>query len=243
MSKSKIKLIVTIFVVLAILGAILGGIGYFSNGFKNWNFKETNKPTVEEPTQQPPTIVEKQIVSTIIENEKYGTFELPKNYMSVNIINQNMCFANNTNFNYIIEENKELLKSVNLDFNFDDFYFAMLRTENCHNSADYFGGEEITILDNTIYKFQNNTLNFNDKTMNYDIETYGALIPVLYRNNVVYGFMSNFLCKEISIKINDIYEIKLPAVITSDKGCPLTDYIFDEIMADSTTKIIYNYAD
>lgn len=241
MSKSKIKLIVTIFVVLAILGAILGVVGYFSNGFKDWDFKNINKPSIEEPPQQPPTIVEKQIVSTIIENEKYGTFELPANGMLLNTMVQNVIFADNTNFNYIIDENKKLFKALEIDLN-ENVQFGMLRTENCHHSADFFGGNEISVGSQTIYNFENNTLNFQDKSVNFDIDTFGAILPVFYNENDMYTFLSNFYCVQAVMNVNEL-TYSMPLVLISDKGCPLTEIIYNEIMSDSTTKITYKYAD
>ncbi len=223
-----------------LLAIAICGLCHHTNGFKDWNFKDVNKPTIEEPPQQQdkdPEVIYKVVNSTTIVSEKYGTFELPANGMLLNTMVQNVIFADNTNFNYIIDENKKLFKALEIDLN-ENVQFGMLRTENCHHSADFFGGNEISVGSQTIYNFENNTLNFQDKSVNFDIDTFGAILPVFYNENDMYTFLSNFYCVQAVMNVNEL-TYSMPLVLISDKGCPLTEIIYNEIMADSTTKVTY----
>lgn len=76
MRKSKTKFIATIILVVAILGVIAGVIGYYSNGFKNWD-KFNPKNWFEKPV--PPAIAEvEDVASGMVVNLSYdegSTFE------------------------------------------------------------------------------------------------------------------------------------------------------------------------
>ncbi len=245
----KNKITIVILVALLIVAIASCGLCHHTNGFKDWNFNETNKPTVEEPTQQPPveqppTIVEKQIVSTIIESEKYGTFELPANSLLLQNNITNMVFTDGTDFNFIWETElnkaKELNSSVTeeseLVFEYNSYssisedMFAGVKHDN-HNGHYYF------VPENKVVKFIGS-------------EEFKELYPILLNNcmnlsvtlpgnsSVTQAINVNFFCKNLKINYEDKKYI-FANVIISDKGCPLADYIYDEIMSDSTTKITY----
>lgn len=68
MSKSKIKLIATILVVAAILGTILGVVGYFSNGFKTWDKFNPKNWFNKNPIEQNEQVVSGAYINPSINN-------------------------------------------------------------------------------------------------------------------------------------------------------------------------------
>ena len=64
-----------------------------------------NEPLMEKIFGKPDSAAGKELVSTTIVNETYGTFELSANSMCLNMaeISNNLLYANGTDFNYLIE--------------------------------------------------------------------------------------------------------------------------------------------
>lgn len=240
--KNFFKIFISLLLILIVLGGAVGLAYKFTDGFtKNPFDKPTNNPSTEQ----------KQLVSTTIVSEKYGTFELPAN----NVITTNNCvnqyFSPGTDFNFIIEKEFEFASKKGETIN--ETSKLVIFYEYAGSSIDDYWLGEVKNINNTsvVFELKNNKItlksNLSDeqiKGLPLAVNNYSKLVITTSESeNVSLSYcITNFYCENLFIYdefINATYSFL--GVIISDKGCPLTDYIYDEMIADSTTQIIYNY--
>ncbi len=257
---SKSKIIVIKIAVFLILIAISLTISYFFHGLMYdliHKSEAVEPPAILEPNKPNQDEI-KEIVSTTIVSEKYGTFELPVSNMLLSNMYNNMVFLDGTDFNYIWETEFEKVKKINssvtdssnLIFIYDGYHML---------TSDILKG---VAYNNTSFRYfvpENKVVNyiFTGEMSGYEkvypLCVYNSfqLAITLPNNSSVYTNIDvKFYCKNLAINETvdfgygeEIVSGNFLSVIISDKGCPLTDYIYDEIFADETTKITYNYAD
>ncbi len=258
MSRAKIRAI-KIVVIFLIVAMILTS-SYFFHGLM---YDLIHKPAADIP---PADIVEpekpnnedtsnvKELVSKTIVSEKYGTFEIPVNSMLLSNTTNNLIFADTTDFNYIFDKEIEKLKD-NKDITAESTFVFKCKRDNM--LSDILNGTNINVPSGNCYfvienqkvqySFANDLYKKIYPFLIYDSMTLAISLP----NDEITPFQEidvNFYCKSLYLNetIEDYagertLELYFSNVIISDKGCPLTDYIFDEIMADETTKITFNY--
>ncbi len=261
---SKAKIIAIKIVVFLLIIAICLTISYIFHGLM---YDLIHKPTADVPPQdivepEKPNnednsnVVAKELVSKTIISEKYGTFEIPMNSMLLSNTTNNLIFADTTDFNYIFDKEIEKLKD-NKDITAESTFVFKCKRDNM--LSDILNGTNINVSSGNCYfvienqkvqySFANDLYKKIYPFLIYDSMTLAISLP----NDEVTPFEEidvNFYCK--SLYLNEIIEdyageltleLYFSDVIISDTGCPLTDYIFEEIMSDETTKIIYNYAE
>ncbi len=250
MKSKKIKYFLTTLLVIILLFGLLAGISYFTNGFKDNPF---NKPGADVP----PAGDTKEIVSKTIVSEKYGTFEIPVNSMLLSNTTNCTIFTDCTDFNYIfdieLEKAKKLYSSVSdaseLVFTYDSYHNLtsdiLAGTVFNSNYIHYFKPENNFVKYTFTGEFEEN----EDLKLFYPMYVYKSMQLALTlpgNSSVLQQIDVNFYCKEMLMSYsndeNTNTNYYFLAVIISDKGCPLTDYIYEEIMADSTTQVVYNFA-
>lgn len=225
----KVTLIVIAIIMLA---ATLVGISYkLTNGFKDWNL--INKPG----TDVPPVSESKEIVSTTIFNEKYGTFVIPKDSMAVSMFTP-ILYRNGTDLSIIKNEFADSYSSLDTNFNIDDYDICLHVINNNSTSLKY--NEKKTSYPNLqLYLFNNNIVEYTNHEFEQEAERIyiipktdnAAVIPIFQKIYVTSLTTEiNYMPAEITISIN------------SDKGYPLTELMYKEMVADETTIITYNYA-
>lgn len=240
----------TIIIVILLACITVGVLGYFSNGFKDWSFNK--KPGIEVP----PAGNTKEIVSRTIVNEKYGTFELPANSRVLSNMYNCLIFLDGTDLNYIWEvalekarnsTNASFTEESKLIFYYDRYY--NLTEEVLEGTAkENINGNYYFIPKDRIvkYKMAGELAEFKEYYQMYVYNSMRLGVTIPGSSSVLQAVNFNFYCdvSRIDIQESDIQEsLYFSNVIISDKGCPLTDYIYEEIMADSNTQITYNYAE
>lgn len=262
MSKAKIRAI-KIVVIFLIVAMILTS-SYFFHGLM---YDLIHKPAADVPSadivepekpnnEDNSNVVDKELVSKTIVSEKYGTFEIPVNSMLLSNKTNCTIFTDGTDFNYIweieLEKAKKLYSSVSDNSELVFFY------DSYHNlTSDILAGKAFSSNNIHYFKPENNLVKYTftgefeeneDMKSFYQFYVYKSMqlaVTLPGDSSVLEPIDVNFYCKEMlmSYPHNENTNINhyFLAVIISDKGCPLTDYIFDEIMADETTKITYNY--
>lgn len=245
MKSKKSSCLTKILVLIIIVGLVAGILGYFSNGFKDWSF-------IKKPSQDNPSSTDngKKIVSTTIVSDKYGTFEMPVNCLLLQNNITNMVFTDGTDFNYIWETElakaKELNASVTdeseLIFEYDSYHNIseelLAGRAASNNSHHYFVPENKVVT----FKFEGEAEQYRDFYPILVYKSMGLAVTLPGNSSVTEQIYPKFYCKDMIINYQGI-EFIFTAVVVSDKGCPLTDYIYKEILADSTTLITYNYAE
>lgn len=238
----------TIIIVILLACIAVGLLGYFSNGFKDWSFNK--KPGIEVP----PTGNTKEIVSRTIVNEKYGTFELPVNSMLLSSTYNNIVFRDSTDLNYIWDaalekaknnKNVEFTEESKLVFTYDSYH--KITEEVLEGIAkDNINGYYYFIPNNKIVKYiiTGENAQYRDFYPIFVYDSMNLAVTIPNHSNVLEPVDFKFYCDVIVCDSQELnIDINFLGVIISDKGCPLTDYIYDEIMADSNTQITYNYAE
>ncbi len=261
---SKAKIIAIKIVVFLLIIAICLTISYIFHGLM---YDLIHKPTADVPPQdivepEKPNnednsnVVAKELVSKTIISEKYGTFEIPMNSMLLSNTTNNLIFADTTDFTAYIDNGISKLKD-NKDITAESTFVFKCKRDNM--LSDILNGTNINVPSGNCYfvienqkvqySFANDLYKKIYPFLIYDSMTLAISLP----NDEVTPFEEidvNFYCK--SLYLNEIIEdyageltleLYFSDVIISDTGCPLTDYIFEEIMSDETTKIIYNYAE
>lgn len=254
MSKAQIKIIaILILVVVVILGVGTGLLAYYSNGFQNWD-KFKSKPSLEvpvEPNKPNEVVVNKELVSTTIVNETYGTFEFSANSMILNYmeIQRDLLFENGTNFNYLMEESLDLYNSFNLSeemFLKEDCVVGILA--NTGTSGKFMSDGSITMWRDIYFKLPNNVLIYPTDGVPTDLknESYPTILfpdkQGNHDNDKTLDIVVNVYVQDYEYKLPDIYFVfKSPVLVISNKGVPLTEKIYKEMLQDPATKIIKKY--
>lgn len=253
MSKAQIKIIaMVILVVVVILGVGTGLLAYYSNGFQNWD-KFKSKPSLEvpvEPNKPNEVVVSKELVSTTIVNETYGTFELSANSMILNFseIQRDLLFENGTNFNYLMDETIELFNSFNLSAPLvkEDCVVGILA--NTGTSGKFMSDGFVTMWRDTYFKLPNNVLIYLTDGVPTDLK-YESYPTILFPdkqgnhdNDKTLDIVVNVYVQDYEYKLPEAdYVFKSPVLVISDKGVPLTEKIYKEMLQDPATKIIKKY--
>ena len=261
---SKAKIIAIKIVVFLLLIAICLTISYFFHGLM---YDLIHKPAADIPpadivepekpnNEDNSNVVAKELVSKTIVSEKYGTFEIPVNSMLLSNTTNCTIFTDGTDFNYIFEI--ELEKAKNLYSSVSDASELVFTYDSYHNlNSDILAGTAFISNNNHYFKPENNFVKYTftvefeeneDMKLFYPMYVYKSMQLALTlpgNSSVLQQIDVNFYCKEMLMSYpydeNTNINYYFLAVIISDKGCPLTDYIFEEIISDETTKITYNY--
>lgn len=253
MSKAQIKIIaMVILVVVVILGVGTGLLAYYSNGFQNWD-KFKSKPSLEvpvEPNKPNEVVVSKELVSTTIVSEKYGTFELSANSMILNFseIQRDLLFENGTNFNYLLDETIALFNSFNLSEPLikDDCVVGILAETG--TSGKFIDDGYATFGRNTYLKLSKNTLIYSTDCgpTSLKYESFPVILVLdkngNHDNDTMLDFLVKVFVQDYEYKMPDVdYVFKSPVLVISDTGVPLTEKIYKEMLQDPATKIIKKY--
>lgn len=262
MSRAKIRAI-KIVVIFLIVAMILTS-SYFFHGLM---YDLIHKPAADIPladivepekpnNEDNSNVVDKELVSKTIVSEKYGTFEIPVNSMLLSNTTNCTIFTDGTDFNYIFET--ELEKAKKLYSSVSDASELVFTYDSYHNlTSDILAGTAFNSNYTHYFKPENNFVKYTftgefeeneEMKLFYQFYVYKSMqlaVTLPGNSSVLQQIDVNFYCKEMlmpspydeNLNINYYFL----AVIISDKGCPLTDYIFEEIMSDETTKITFNY--
>ncbi len=253
MSKVQIKIIaIVILVVVVILGVGTGLLAYYSNGFQNWD-KFKSKPSLEVPVapdKPNEVVVNKELVSTTIVSERYGTFELSANSMILNFseIQRDLLFENGTNFNYLMDETIELFNSFNLSDPLvkEDCVVGILAETG--TNGKFIDDGYATFGRNTYLKLLKNTLIYSTDCGPIDLK-YESFPTILvfdkegnHDNDKTLDFLIKVFVQDYEYKMPDVdYVFKSPVLVISDKGAPLTENIYKEMLKDPATQITKHY--
>ena len=261
---SKAKIIAIKIVVFLLIIAVVLTISYFFHGLM---YDLIHKPAADIPpadivepekpnNEDNSNVVAKELVSKTIVSEKYGTFDIPVNSMLLSNTTNNLIFSDSTDFNYIFDKEIEKLKD-NKDITAESTFVFKCKRDNM--LSDILNGTNINVPSGNCYfviENQKIQYSFSDNLYEkiYPYLIYDSMtLAISLLNDEVTPYQEidvNFYCKSLFLNetIEDYsgeltLELYFSNVIISDTGCPLTDYIFEEIMSDETTKIIYNYAE
>ena len=233
---------VAIVLLLIILAGGVFGAYHFTNGFKDNPF---TKPGTDSPGESG-----KELVSTTYVTEKYGTFELSANSMILNFseIQRDLLFENGTNFNYLMDETIELFNSFNLSEPLvkEDCVVGILAETG--TNGKFIDDGYATFGRNTYLKLSKNTLIYSTDLGPIDLK-YESFPTILvfdkegnHDNDKTLDFLIKVFVQDYEYKMPDVdYIFKSPVLVISDKGVPLTEKIYKEILEDPTTQIIKNY--
>ncbi len=233
---------VAIVLLLIILAGGVFGAYHFTNGFKDNPF---TKPGTDSPGESG-----KELVSTTYVTEKYGTFELSANSMILNFseIQRDLLFENGTNFNYLMDETIELFNSFNLSEPLvkEDCVVGILAETG--TNGKFIDDGYATFVRNTYLKLSKNTLIYSTDRGPIDLK-YESFPTILvfdkegnHDNDKTLDFLIKVFVQDYEYKMPDVdYIFKSPVLVISDKGVPLTEKIYKEILEDPTTQIIKNY--
>lgn len=259
---SKTKIVALVVVIMLLLCTALGVVCYYSEGFKNWdrfcisNSQNHPQPPVEKlPIEQQPTESNKQIVNTIVETEKYGTFTLPQHYIKTRYTDGIVFNSEQTiKLDYVIAEFMENLGvepgSPDFEYNFQyskvvisfDMYIesfsSSFNTTYIENSASKFR-KKLYEVNNNEYFYSGSVPVFELLERSSDTFLYSFQLYILFDNGTDSGL--NFLDVDMFVENVEHKDISYMRVISSDTGVPLTEGIYNEIMSDSATKITYVY--
>ncbi len=193
----------------------------------------------------------KELVSTTIVNETYGTFELSANSMILNYmeIQRDLLFENGTNFNYLIDETIELYNSLNLSeemFLKEDCFVGILA--NTGTSGKFMSDGSVTMWRDIYFKLPNNVLIYPTDGSPIDLK-YESYPTILFPdkngnhdNDKRLDIIVNVYVQDYEYKMADIDLVfKSPVLVISDKGVPLTEKIYKEMLEDPATQITKHY--
>lgn len=220
------KKFLTALLILVLLGGAVGAMWHFTDGFKDWSFKK--KPNE-------PIIAEKHIAKTIIENETYGTFELPKHYLKTS--NLGAVFANGTDVSFLVEETINFYSTLGVELGYNaakigfegGFFQYIVESEQS-------GVEGIYVVKNNIICYR------NDYTPGNMLWYSFVIFDEITKQSEQVAFYAYVKEGEYYDGENNITTFA-PEVIISDSGVPLLDGIYKKLMEDPTTKITYVYND
>lgn len=244
----KTNWVAIVLLLIIIAGGVFGAY-QFTNGFKDNPFK---KPGTDSPTDSG-----KELVSTTYITEKYGTFEVPVNHI---IKNSNdfgpyayLYFPNGTNLVPLFEGTIAYAKEYP-----DCFNPVEIAVEDVRFVIDVYSYNQDKILNRVdlTYDESANKYYFTDNKIIYKngegYDIYMNFFDMKYSDRTLSG--RNSLCTNVFVtsekQIVDMSEnldgskmVEIPIVklLISDNGTPLTEKIYNEILADSTTQIIKNY--
>lgn len=240
---------VAIVLLLIILAGGVFGAYQFTNGFKDNPFK---KPGTDSPTDSG-----KELVSTTYVTEKYGTFEVPVNHI---IKNSNdfgpytyLYFPNGTNLVPLFEG------TIAYEKEYPDYFNPVeIAVEDVRFVIDVYSYNQDKILNRVdlTYDESANKYYFTDNKIIYKngegYDIFMNFFDMKYSDRTLSG--RNSFCTNVFVtsekQIVDMSEnldgskmVEIPIVklLISDNGTPLTEKIYNEILADSTTQIIKNY--
>ena len=256
----KVNTFLLFILVLLVIGCIVTGALYHFTDVIKVKSPSQDKPSLETPIapdKPNDVVVNKELVSTTIVNETYGTFELSANSMILNYmeIQRDLLFENGTNFNYLMEESLDLYNLFNLSeemFLKEDCVVGILA--NTGTSGKFMSDGSVTMWRDTYFKLPNNvliyptdgvptdlknesypTILFPDKQGNHDNDKTLDIVVNVYVQDYEYKL-------GICHKLPDIdFVFKSPVLVISDTGVPLTEKIYKEMLQDPTTKILKNY--
>lgn len=240
MSKTETKTnwVAIVLLIIVLFATAFGALCYFDDGFKDKIFGK------------PDSSAGKELVSTTIVNETYGTFELSANSMILNFveIQRDLLFEDGTNFNYLLDESIELFNSFNLS--------DPLVKEDCVVGILAETGTSGKFLDNgyvemgrTQYlKLPKNTLIYPTDGSPIDLK-YESFPTILvldkngnHDNDTILDFLTKVWVQDYEYKMPDVdYVFKSPVLVISNTGVPLTEKIYKEMLEDPTTQITKHY--
>ena len=241
MSKTETKTnwVAIVLLIIVLFATAFGALCYFDDGFKEKIFGMPDNSTIG-----------KELVSTTIVNETYGTFELSANSMILNFveIQRDLLFEDGTNFNYLLDESIELFNSFNLS--------DPLVKEDCVVGILAETGTSGKFLDNgyvemgrTQYlKLPKNTLIYPTDGSPIDLK-YESFPTILvldkngnHDNDTILDFLTKVWVQDYEYKLTDVdYVFKSPVLVISNTGVPLTEKIYKEMLEDPTTQITKHY--
>ena len=240
---------VAIVLLLIILAGGMFGAYHFTNGFKDNPFK---KPETDSSVTSG-----KELVSTTYITEKYGTFEVPVNHI---IKNSNyfgpytyLYFPNGTNLVPLFEG------TIAYEKEYPDYFNPVeIAVEDVRFVIDVYSYNQDKILNRVdlTYDESTNKYYFTDNKISYKngegYDIFMNFFDMKYSDRTLSG--RNSFCTNVFVtsekQIVDMSEnldgskmVEIPIVklLISDNGTPLTEKIYNEILADSTTQIIKNY--
>lgn len=145
---TKTNWVAIVLLIIVLFATAFGALCYFDDGFKDKIFGKPDSATG------------KELVSTTIVNETYGTFELSANSMILNYmeIQRDLLFENGTNFNYLVDETIALFNSFNLSDPLvkEDCVVGILA--NTGTSGKFMSDGSVTMWRDTYFKLPNNVL-------------------------------------------------------------------------------------
>ena len=159
----KVNTFLLFILILLVIGCIVTGALYHFTDVIKVKSPSQDKPSLETPIapdKPNDVVVNKELVSTTIVNETYGTFELSANSMILNFseIQRDLLFENGTNFNYLLDETIALFNSFNLSEPLikDDCVVGILAETG--TSGKFIDDGYATFGRNTYLKLPKNTL-------------------------------------------------------------------------------------
>ncbi|MDE6565844.1 MAG: hypothetical protein K2L47_02115 [Clostridia bacterium] len=242
---SKAKIIAIKIVVFLLLIAICLTISYFFHGLMYdliHKSEAVEPPAILEPNkpnQDDKSDVEiKEIISTTIVSEKYGTFVVPKDIMAVSTYTP-ILYRNGTDLTILKKEIADYYVSLDTNFNINDFDICLHVINNNSTTLKY--SEKKTGYPNyELYIFNNNVVEYNSDELEQEAERIYLIAKT--GNNAPMLVSQKIIVANVSTEINYM-PMQITASINSDKGYPLTELMYKEMLADETTKITYNYAE
>ncbi len=232
MNKSKKSGCLKIIIILILIAGLIAGVlGYLSGGFKDWNF--IKKPTVDVP----PAEETKEIVSTTIASEKYGTFVVPKNSMAVSTFTP-ILYRHGTDLSLLKKEIADYYVTLDTNFNIND-YDICLHVINNNSTTLKYATKKTGYPNFELYIFNNDIVEYTSLDLEQEAER-------LYLISKTGNNVPMFTTQKIFVTTLDTEIAYVPMQITvsinSDKGYPLTELMYREMLADESTQITYTYA-
>lgn len=249
----KVNIFLLFILILLVIGCIVTGALYHFTDVIKVKSPSQDKPSLETPIapdKPNDVVVNKELVSTTIVNETYGTFELSANSMILNFseIQRDLLFENGTNFNYLLDETIALFNSFNLSEPLikDDCVVGILAETG--TSGKFIDDGYATFGRNTYLKLPKNTLLYPTDGSPIDLK-YESFPTILvldkngnHDNDTILDFLIKVYVQDYKYKLPDVdYIVKSPVLVISDKGVPLTEKNYKEMLQDPATKIIKNY--
>lgn len=250
----KVNTFLLFILILMVIGCIVTGALYHFTDIIKVKSPSQDKPSLETPIapdKPNEVVVSKELVSTTIVNETYGTFELSANSMILNYmeIQRDLLFENGTNFNYLMEESIDLYNLFNLSDEMllkEDCVVGILA--NTGTSGKFMSDGSITMWRDTYFKLPNNVLIYPTDGVPTDLknESYPTILfpdkQGNHDNDKTLDIVVNVYVQDYEYKLPDIdFVFKSPMLVISDKGVPLTEKIYKEMLQDPATKILKNY--
>ena len=243
-TKSKTNWVAIVLLIIVLFATAFGALCYFDDGFKEKIFGK------------PDSAAGKELVSTTIVNETYGTFELSANSMCLNMaeISNDLLYANGTDFNYLIEEYVDLTNLVqpsDTPLVKEDFFVGI---KSNFELSSKFLNTSVTVYRDTYLRITGNKLIFYPDVEPIDLKYISSGVKILSLDksgvhdrdsvndivcNVYVQLYEYTIPEEAGLAID--YVFKAPILVISDKGVPLTEKIYKEMLDDSTTQITKHY--